>query len=328
MNRKIYIAVFTAAALCLAAIFFFTGRFSGSRADHYGHVNEGLSIGLSNVDDIVEGVRSAMTRRADTISIRYRSEVENMDQIEQMVARIMDSAMEETGQPAQGDYLRYQCGGYEAHYQYGIDKDRYAYTITIKPDYYTDVQEEERVTDRISSILEELAFTKETGEEEKIQAIYDYVRSNVEYDYMHSRITHYHRKATAYAALFDRKAVCQGFCVLLYRLLQESGIDCRIVTGIADDGTGGEYHSWNIVKVGECYYNMDVTWDAQIGSRQYFLLSDEDFIGHTREEKFASAAFYETYPMGTESLIPEEERPDLADLLQKETEGHKDESAE
>ena len=320
MNKKRWITILLVIAVCLGTVVFGIARSSRGRADRYGSVNDGLSIGLSNVDDIVAGVRTAMLRRADTITIRYQSGVESMEDIEQMVARIMDAAMEETGDPQGGDYLRYQNGGYEAHYQYGIDKDRYVYTIDIKPNYYTDAAEEERVTREIESILEGFAFTSGTSEDEKIRTIYDFVRSNVEYDYMHSRITHYHRKATAYAALFDHKAVCQGFSVLLYRLLQESGIDCRIITGTADDGTGPVFHSWNIVKAGDKYYNMDVTWDAQIGSRQFYLLSEADFIGHSRDTAFASETFYEVYPMGEESLLPEEERPDIADLINTETE--------
>lgn len=313
MKKKRLIVLLLIAA-CLAAIFFFIKGPLRSGADRYGHVNEGLSIGLRNADDIVEGVRSGLLRRADTITIRYRSEVEDMSQIELMVSRVMDAAMEETGDPAQGDYLRYQCGGYQAHYQYGIDQDRYVYTISIKPDLYTDAEEEERVTERIRSILEDFSFSGQTGEEEKIRTIYDYVRSNVEYDYMHSEITHYHRKATACAALFDGKAVCQGYAVLLYRLLREAGIETRIVTGMANDGSGEVYHSWNIIKCGDSFYNADVTWDSQKGTRQFFLLSDEDFIGHTREADFASAAFYDKYPMGAVSLLPEAERPDPAML--------------
>ena len=36
---------------------------------------------------------------------------------------------------------------------------------------------------------------------------------------------------TAYAALLDQKAACQGYAVLFYRMALELGVDSRLISG-------------------------------------------------------------------------------------------------
>ena len=139
---------------------------------------------------------------------------------------------------------------------------------------------------------------------EKIVGVYDWICENVTYDYEHLSDPDYILMRTAYGALINKSAVCQGYAVLLYRLLLELGIDNRVITGY---GNGG-YHAWNIVELDGFYYNGDATWDAtwhQAGwDYQYFLRSDEEFGDHIRDEEYLTAEFNRKYPMvGTEREI-------------------------
>lgn len=106
-------------------------------------------------------------------------------------------------------------------------------------------------------------------------------------------------KYTAYNALEKGTAVCQGYASLLYRMMRMSGISCRFISG---DGSGVR-HGWNIVKVGSSYYNLDSTWDAghDASSFLYFLKSNKDFYGHTRDDRFKTSTFNTTYPMSKTS---------------------------
>ena len=78
---------------------------------------------------------------------------------------------------------------------------------------------------------------------------------------------------TAYGALVNKKALCEGYSRAMQLLLQKFSVPATVVTGVAD----GEDHMWNRVFVHGEWYNLDVTWD-DIGeeiSHEYFNLSDE-----------------------------------------------------
>ena len=62
----------------------------------------------------------------------------------------------------------------------------------------------------------------------------------------------YKLKHTAYAALMHKTSVCQGYAVLLYRMLKECGIDNRIITGYGGSERD-EKHAWNIVEIDDKY---------------------------------------------------------------------------
>ena len=115
-----------------------------------------------------------------------------------------------------------------------------------------------------------------------------------------SMLDAYPAQFSAYGALVSKKAVCQGFSNLFYRLALEAGVDARII-----DGTGnGGPHAWNIVKIGNCYYNLDATWDSEnveagYSDYEFFLMCNKDFPGHTRDARFRTASFNNTYPMSS-----------------------------
>lgn len=89
--------------------------------------------------------------------------------------------------------------------------------------------------------------------------------------------------------MIGKKAVCQGYTNLFYRLALEAGLDARIITGYGNSGMRG----WNIVKIGDAYYNLDATWDCmhREGYR-YFLQCDKDFLYHERDEEYLTPEFY------------------------------------
>ena len=132
----------------------------------------------------------------------------------------------------------------------------------------------------------------------KIRKIYQYVYENVAYDRVHKEKKHKHLKTTAYAALKYRTAVCQGYAVLMYRLLREAGVRTRIITGTATLVSGKkERHAWNIVEYQGVFYNLDVTWDRVTGTEECFMKEEQDFPNHARDEKYQTEEFEKAYPM-------------------------------
>lgn len=85
---------------------------------------------------------------------------------------------------------------------------------------------------------------------------------------------------SAYSALVNGRSVCAGYARAYQYLLQQLGIPCYYCTGYS----GGD-HAWNIVKLDDGYYNVDVTWDDADPVRyDYFNKTDADFAStHVRQ---------------------------------------------
>ena len=226
-----------------------------------------------------------------------------MEHISRLVSELMRCAQAETGNPQEGDYLRYQMGGYELTYQESREegKELPRYDLTITPTYYTTAEEEKAVTEEVRQILKELRFLPWTSEKTRVKKIYDRILSRVSYDSIH-KSSLYHKKSTAYAALFHHRAACQGYSVLAYRLLREAGIDCRVITGEAVYEGVEQFHAWNIVKIGNLYYNLDSTWDSRLGEDRYYMTGSGQFTDHSPGEEFCTESFQARYPVSFTAL--------------------------
>lgn len=87
---------------------------------------------------------------------------------------------------------------------------------------------------------------------------------------------------TAYGALVNGSAVCEGYSRAMQYLLDSVGIQNYLITGKATNSDGSvEGHMWNIVTIDNKNYHLDATWDDPTGisektpSRAYFNVTDE-----------------------------------------------------
>lgn len=209
-------------------------------------------------------------------------------------------AMEHTGEPTEGDYIRYQMGGYYSALHKFTYRETEFYQITYTITYYTNAEQERAVDAVVSALLPSMR----TGNAySRIMATYRHLTSSVKYDSRASSNPDYLLMYTGYGALVDHSAVCQGYAVALYRLLLEMGIDCRIVDGkgVSASGKRTEEHAWNIIRIGNSYYNADATWDAGASPSfwDWFLKGNTstDFGRHVPQDKFTTGAFPAAYPM-------------------------------
>ena len=255
----------------------------------------------STYEEAGEVLRDAMLKRQSTIDVYYRTA--NFD-FETDMWGIFDQATIHTGVPKEGDtlgwgwiYLRSSCSYYNSNgYMY--------VTLTYNFTYHTTAAQEEELDEAVDDLLDEL---NPTGSDyEKVCTVYDYMCANITYDYANLYDDSYILKFSAYAALVDKTAVCQGYALLFYRLMLELGIDARFIGGTG----GGGPHGWNIVQLGKYYYNVDSTWDAgRVGYYSYFLLCEDDFTDggsdHFRDAEFDTPEFHAAYPMSKTNFDPD-----------------------
>lgn len=146
-----------------------------------------------------------------------------------------------------------------------------------------------RFEEEASAVLS--GITPDMTEYEKELYIHDTLAQRVTYNestYAHS----------AYGALVDGVAVCEGYAEAFQYLLHRVGIWSFLVTGDA-----GGPHEWNMVRIDGNYYHVDLTWNDQGEElyHEYFNVTDAQ-IGkdHTADATYtlpactASDAFYFT----------------------------------
>lgn len=250
-------------------------------------------VSCSSIAEAAAIVRAGMKGRAETVTLQYVTEVREND----MAQQIMNQALAHTGQPTEGDYLLWQYGGIQYRMSGYISGGLYYLTFTFTITYYTTGEQEQAMDAAVDALLQELDLDQQS-DFETVKIIYDWICENVTYDYEHLKDKTYTLKHTAYAALINKTAVCQGYAVLLYRLLLTEGIDNRLIAGEA-----GEAHGWNIVKLGDYYYNLDSTWDAGAEEPAYFLRCPENFTNHWRYEQYDTEQFHADYPMASFDYI-------------------------
>ena len=260
-----------------------------------------LSGRLDNTEAVIAEIREGFRGHAKSITVTFDYRGDIFDELNAAVEPWVEAAMAETGDPAEGDYLRCQYGGYVWDSAFTEEKGVWHYTLRIEPDYYDYLVQETEVTEAVEALLGDFGFGAETQEAQKLSVIYDYLCRNVRYDAVHQKNPYSHLKSTAYGALILRSATCQGYCAALYRLLRESGADCRIITGAA----GGENHAWVIVGLNGLYYNLDPTWDAGAEEYTYFLSGSAAFGDHVPAERYRKKEFTARYPMAEESYQKE-----------------------
>ncbi len=247
---------------------------------------------LPTITDAAIFVRDNMIARNEAFTVEFESR--SLD-FTSLIAEIFDLAVSEdlANSTVAGDYLAWQYGGYSCSGSIEVtDNDTYLYMVDLKVSYYTTAAEEKAVTEAITGVLNDMGID-ELSPYTKIKAIYDYICDVCDYDYSNNNSF---KKFSAYGAIKEQTAVCQGYSVLFYRMCKEAGIDTRVIAG--------NNHSWNIVKIDNIYYNADATWDDNYYDKnlpyQYFLTCNPHFPNHTRIAKYNTKDFNTKHTMTNE----------------------------
>ncbi len=151
--------------------------------------------------------------------------------------------------------------------RYSSDAEGRVVYLLVKYDDALDSEAFDRAVYQALSIVSE-----GMSDTDRVVAIHDYLVANCEYaeEFYESgeergyigedpMVTY-----SAYGALVNHSAVCNGYGLAFLYLMQKLGIDAYYVAN--------DYHGWNLVKLGNNYYHVDCTWDdpvAAVGEGTY-----------------------------------------------------------
>ena len=126
---------------------------------------------------------------------------------------------------------------------------------------------EEKVQEILSGITDEMTAY------EKYWYLAAVISDNVEYDSTGFTAV----ESAPWAGVMGGYAICSGYAAAMEYLCSRAGLYCRTVSG----SSGGEGHAWNLVKLPEGTYHVDVTWADGNGApwsadwMRYFMLTQE-----------------------------------------------------
>ena len=218
----------------------------------YSALNEKVAYSIEDLNDLL---KVEQYQRRTSFVIMYKADTTNLkSKIEDSIVKILKA----------DDYLQASIPSYKwsfGGYQNNV-------TITFEFDYHTTKAQEDYVDSEVTAILKDIIKVS-MNDHQKEKAIHDYIVANVAYDTTL-------QKFSAYEGLKNGSTVCSGYAQLAYKMLNESGIEAKIVVGTAK----GDSHAWNLVKLDNIWYHLDCTWDDPVPDVKgrilynYFNLND------------------------------------------------------
>ncbi len=288
---------------------------SASEEDGIIRNNSVKEIEFKDIDSAAAYLRDSMIARQELISFSVKAKKSTKEAV---MDTLLETATSERlyTTSSSGDYLRWSWGGCGYNCSESLVSGGYAvYTYDIYFLYYTNARQEKEVDAEIADAIDKLNLATMTSTYDKISAIYNYICKVADYDMVVQSPDDNPLSFTAYGCLIENKTVCQGYATAIYKICKTLGIPVRVINN--------DVHGWNIVKIGNKYYNIDATWDdnnskpydyskAKDGVmwgdyifHSYFLKSDADLqsdnIYHYKDSSFLTDEFEKEYPISSRS---------------------------
>lgn len=161
-------------------------------------------------------------------------------------------------------------------------------SISLQIKYDFDFQEIEEIQDQVDCYLTECIarMPQETSDYEKVLYVYNYIVKNTEYN------LEAENNQNICSVFVGGESVCQGYTKAAQYILNRMGIETTIVYGVVNNN---EPHVWNLLKLEDDYYYMDLTWgenrfggmkDEELSqAKEWFPISYEYFLITTKELK-------------------------------------------
>lgn len=157
-------------------------------------------------------------------------------------------------------------------YKYIVDGNN----MYFYPTYLVNTEEKSLYDNQLEDWTDEIikAVDKDWSDYEKELALYDFLVENTEYN-LSAPLNQ------SLISAVQGESVCLGYTKAFKYLCDKVGLECIVVEGISKEGVA---HSWNKVKIGEDWYNVDATNSstAQIFSDSYDMFNITDDLINIR----------------------------------------------
>lgn len=111
------------------------------------------------------------------------------------------------------------------------------------------------------------AFAPDADEYGKFLAIHDHITATAEDDSEDRELSR-----TAYGPLVLGKGISEGYAYAFQYISIKAGLTSVVVSGT---DANGSVHTWNKVRIGDSWYNVDCSADDEGGNYDCFMVSDE-----------------------------------------------------
>ncbi|NLG88168.1 MAG: transglutaminase domain-containing protein [Clostridiaceae bacterium] len=165
--------------------------------------------------------------------------------------------------------LQNGSGNYKVSFLESISGTKYRviYTKNISAEIKSDIMVFLQSVQNVNwdSKMESVTLARElveglTSDKDKVEAIYRYIVSNIEYDYEKINNIDSRYVPDIEGTLKSKKGICYDYSALFASMLRSQGIPAKLVKGYTDKVDG--YHAWNEVYIDGEWVVIDTTYDA------------------------------------------------------------------
>lgn len=234
---------------------------------------------INNYDEYCKAIKKAMSSYDDSVTLELSKFDKNMYNLE-AVNKVAQDTPELMGIYAGSSYI----------VKHGTTV---SVTINFKyKDSKENMQSKEKATQQKVQEIVDKVVKPNMKDYEKEAALHDYVVNNSQFDKRFYSGNMPYESYTAYGVLVNGTGVCQGYAEAMYRLFKSAGIESVMALGEAYTDGKWTNHTWNIVKIGGQYYNLDATWDDPVADDgtnilrySYFNITDEQLAKNHKWNK-------------------------------------------
>lgn len=162
---------------------------------------------------------------------------------------------------------------YEETNEEGIN---YVESVDFSMTYRQSKEDEEKVNDFIDGWVKK-NINNGMSDLEKTKLIHDFIVKRNSYNTgddndMSGNYSIY----TPSAILFGEGGACNAYATLFDKMATKAGLRTYYSTGVIKGD--GQLHIWNMVKINDDWYNIDLTWDDPILTSDKKILNEDDYV--------------------------------------------------
>ncbi|NLA14198.1 MAG: hypothetical protein GX867_08110, partial [Tissierellia bacterium] len=212
----------------------------------------GLSFEASNHYELENIILEQMREYNPVFNIKYTG---SLDNIEEVLKSMIDK----------DTYLKSNI----TRVDWDISGNKTASNINVRVSYIMTKEERIEADKMIDEILADI-IKPYMNDHEKVKAVHDYIVLNGKYD---NNSLYF----SDYDLLTKGTSVCNGYALLTYNMLNKLNIPVNLVSGTS----AGEAHIWNMVKLDDYWFHLDVTWNDPVSDRDavfytYYMLTEKE----------------------------------------------------